>query len=154
MLCCCHADRGRFPVSFSPLLHRPWLSCMSCLSAACDAAELIICQQYLIRCAESVQILVWLRLFERLLSAQALCDVTEFHVMASHEEIILIYLYCTTAFVTEQAHRETRVHVGARLRLPPAARAWSLSPRLQVQLLSFPGFLFTAGDRDKESSYT
>ena len=47
-----------------------------------------------------------------------------------------------------------RVHVGARLRLPPAARAWSLSPRLQVQLFSFPGFLFTAGDRDKESSYT
>ena len=45
VLCCCHADRGRFPVSFSPLLHRPWLSCMSCLSAACDAAELIICQQ-------------------------------------------------------------------------------------------------------------
>jgi len=30
--------------------------------------------------------------------------------MASHEENILIYLYYTTAFVTEQAHRENRLN--------------------------------------------
>ena len=76
------------------------------LLTACDAAELIICQQHLIRCAGLVQVLICLRLFELLLPAQVLCDVAVFHVMASHEEIILIYLYYTTAFVTEQAHRK------------------------------------------------
>ena len=80
MLCCCHADRGRFFVSFNNCMRR--LFCLSC-GPACDAAELIICQQHLIRCDEPVRVLICLRLFELLLSAQALCDVTEFHVMAS-----------------------------------------------------------------------
>ena len=42
MLCCCHADRGRFFVSFNNCMRR--LFCLSC-GPACDAAELIICQQ-------------------------------------------------------------------------------------------------------------
>ena len=80
---------------------------LSCLSAACDAAELIICQQHLIRCAGLVQVLICLRLFERLLPVQALCDVTEFHVMASHEEIftshvcVLSLLLCYELFTAQ-----------------------------------------------------
>ena len=112
MLCCCHADRGRFSVSFNNLLR--YLYCGP--GPACDAVELIICQQYLIRCAEPVQVLICLRLFELLLTAQALCDVTEFHVMASHEEIFTIHvcvlsqLLCYELFTAQFCFLFIRAH--------------------------------------------
>ena len=96
--------QGRFPVSFSPLLHLPWLPGPSCVPTARDVAELINCQRLLIRYEEPVHVLICLRFFESLRPAQALCDVTEFHMMASLEEIFAIYICSLPQLLSQNKH--------------------------------------------------